>query len=74
MRRGGSAEVVVVMDDVRRAVQKPSLQYDKSGDEHYNAISAFHKSIRGCDPQVFWPNTTVAVIHTFSIQVNSKLT
>lgn len=55
VRRGSPREVVVEMDDVRRAVSRPSLQYDKTGDEHHNAISAFHKSIRGGDPQVRIP-------------------
>ncbi|HCR18645.1 MAG TPA: AAA family ATPase, partial [Candidatus Latescibacteria bacterium] len=32
------------------------LMYDKSGEEHYNLISAFHKSLRGSDPQasLYW--------------------
>ena len=28
-----------------------TVAYDADGDEHYNCISAFHKSIRGSDPQ-----------------------
>lgn len=34
---------------VKEIIQKPSLIYDKSGDEHYNLISALHKTIRGGD-------------------------
>lgn len=34
---------------VKEIIQKPSLLYDKSGDEHYNLISALHKSLRGGD-------------------------
>ena len=32
------------------------LKYDKSGEEHYNLISALHKSIRGSDPDasLYW--------------------
>ncbi len=35
--------------------EKP-LRYDKSGDQHYNIISAFHKSLRGSDPDaaLYW--------------------
>jgi len=33
------------------AVQQRVLMYDKSGEEHYNLISALHKSLRGSDPQ-----------------------
>jgi len=32
------------------SIQQRSMQYDKSGDEHYNTVSAFIKSIRGSDP------------------------
>lgn len=38
------------------AVQKKALAYDKDGEEHYNIISAFHKSLRGSDPDaaLYW--------------------
>jgi len=41
---------------VERAIQKKALQYDKSGEEHYNLISALHKSLRGSDPDaaLYW--------------------
>ena len=41
---------------IRKAVQKRMLRHDKSGDEHYNLISAFIKSIRGSDPDaaIYW--------------------
>ncbi len=41
---------------VEEAVQKKSLLYDKGGEEHYNVISAFHKSLRGSDPDaaLYW--------------------
>lgn len=32
---------------VKTAFQKTHLQYDRQGDEHYNLISALHKSVRG---------------------------
>lgn len=37
-------------------LQRRAAQYDKSGDGHYNLISAFHKSIRGSDPDaaLYW--------------------
>jgi putative ATPase len=42
--------------DLERALQKKALVYDKSGEEHYNIISAFHKSLRGSDPDaaLYW--------------------
>ena len=47
---------VIDLDDVEKAVQQKALQYDKSGEEHYNLISAFHKSLRGSDPDaaLYW--------------------
>ncbi len=43
-------------DFVVRAINKKSLFYDKGGEEHYNIISAFQKSIRGSDAQaaLYW--------------------
>ena len=41
---------------VEQALQLGPLRYDKSGEEHYNLISAFIKSLRGSDPDaaVYW--------------------
>jgi len=41
---------------VERAVQRKGLNYDRSGEEHYNLISALHKSIRNSDPDaaLYW--------------------
>ncbi len=41
---------------VEEALQKKTLLYDKAGEEHYNVISAFIKSLRGSDPDaaVYW--------------------
>jgi putative ATPase len=41
---------------VRDALQKRILLYDKSGEEHYNLISALHKSVRNSDPDaaLYW--------------------
>jgi putative ATPase len=38
------------------AMQRKALLYDKGGEEHYNIISAFHKSLRGSDPDaaLYW--------------------
>ena len=35
---------------VEQLVQKSSMRYDKDGDEHYDILSAFQKSMRGSDP------------------------
>ncbi|MEW6443590.1 MAG: replication-associated recombination protein A [bacterium] len=42
--------------DVEEALQEKALIYDKSGEEHYNLISAFIKSLRGSDPDaaLYW--------------------
>lgn len=46
----------IVPDMVREAVQKRSLLYDKTGEEHFNLISALHKSLRDSDPDagLYW--------------------
>jgi len=46
----------ITKDVVQEAVQKRILLYDKSGEEHYNLISALHKSVRNSDPDaaLYW--------------------
>lgn len=46
----------VNIDNIKDALQKTHLLYDKKGDEHYNIISALHKSMRGSDPDasLYW--------------------
>jgi len=47
---------VLTAATVARALNKKPLTYDKNGEEHYNLISALHKSMRGSDPQasIYW--------------------
>jgi putative ATPase len=46
----------ITLSIVEEAIQKKALQYDKTGEEHYNLISALHKSLRGSDPDaaLYW--------------------
>ena len=46
----------ITIKDVEKAIQKKALLYDKSGEEHFNIISALHKSLRGSDPDaaLYW--------------------
>lgn len=50
------APVVITNDSVIHLVQKNTVLYDKTGEQHYDIISAFIKSIRGSDPNgaVYW--------------------
>ena len=50
--RGATLTVEVLRDALQRRVAR----YDKSGEEHYNLISAYHKALRGSDPQgaLYW--------------------
>lgn len=41
---------VLASDHIREAVQKRALNYDRAGEQHYDTISAFIKSVRGGDP------------------------
>ncbi len=51
-----SGNRVLTISAVEEALQKKVLLYDKSGEEHYNIISALHKSLRGSDPHasLYW--------------------
>ncbi|PLX24906.1 AAA family ATPase [Candidatus Parcubacteria bacterium] len=46
----------ITTEVVKEAFQKSHLLYDKDGEEHYNIISALHKSMRGSDPDaaLYW--------------------
>lgn len=46
----------ITLDLVKQIINKPNLLYDKNGEEHYNIISALHKSMRGGDANaaVYW--------------------
>ncbi|MGI6315625.1 MAG: replication-associated recombination protein A [Christensenellales bacterium] len=48
--------IVVTREVVEQCISRKSLLYDKNGEEHYNLISALHKSIRNSDPDaaVYW--------------------
>ncbi len=50
------ADKEINIDDVEKAIEKKSLLYDKAGEEHFNLISAFIKSLRGSDPDaaIYW--------------------
>lgn len=52
----GTDDVVITNDLVQEQLQKNIARYDKSGEQHYDIISAFIKSLRGSDPNaaVYW--------------------
>ena len=49
-------EIIISKTVLENVVQKKNVVYDKAGEEHYNVISAFIKSIRGSDPDaaLYW--------------------
>jgi len=51
-----SDDVEITNELVLKSVQKNTIQYDKTGEQHYDIVSAFIKSIRGSDPNaaVYW--------------------
>jgi putative ATPase len=55
-RSGAPPSAEITDDIVRDALQKRTLLYDKAGEEHYNLISALHKSVRNSDPDaaLYW--------------------
>jgi putative ATPase len=52
----GSSKRHITVEDVRKALARRHLRYDKSGEEHFNLISALHKSLRDSDPHagLYW--------------------
>jgi putative ATPase len=51
-----SLSKIITLDIIKESFQKPHLLYDKDGEEHYNIISALHKSMRGSDANaaLYW--------------------
>jgi len=54
--RGEDGKTTVTTEIIEQCVNRKSLLYDKNGEEHYNLISALHKSMRNSDPDaaVYW--------------------
>ncbi len=53
---GGRQSAVISTEDVSEALQRRIVRYDKAGDQHYDVVSAFIKSLRGSDPDaaIYW--------------------
>ena len=51
-----NGKIVITKEILEQCTSKKSLLYDKNGEEHYNLISALHKSMRNSDPDaaVYW--------------------
>jgi putative ATPase len=56
LRKESDCTPILTTADLESALQKKILQYDKAGEEHYNLISALHKSLRNSDPDasLYW--------------------
>ena len=48
--RGADGKIHLTTEVIRECIQKKAVRYDKKGDNHYDTISAFIKSMRGSDP------------------------
>ena len=48
--RGANGQIAVTLSVASECIQKRVVRYDKSGDNHYDTVSAFIKSMRGSDP------------------------
>jgi putative ATPase len=51
-----AGEITIDLETAQECIQQKAVQYDKDGDNHYDTISAFIKSIRGSDPDaaLYW--------------------
>lgn len=54
--REGEGKAAIDLETMKELLQRSAVHYDKSGEEHFNLISALHKSIRGSDPDaaLYW--------------------
>jgi len=48
--RSGDGRIHITLDVAQECIQKRAVRYDKTGDNHYDTVSAFIKSMRGSDP------------------------
>jgi putative ATPase len=55
--------LLITDEKVKEVMQTKQIVYDKAGEEHYNIISAFIKSMRGSDP-----NAAVYYLARYSVQ------
>ncbi|XP_064611187.1 ATPase WRNIP1-like [Liolophura sinensis] len=53
---GGSGREVITVEQIKESLQRSHILYDKTGEEHYNCMSALQKSIRGSDANaaLYW--------------------
>jgi putative ATPase len=58
----GRERTAISMDEIEEALQRRIVRYDKKGDQHYDVISAFIKSMRGSDPDaaMYWLTTMLS--------------
>ncbi len=58
----GRDDAEIGLDVIEEALQRRIVRYDKAGDQHYDVISAFIKSLRGSDPDAaaYWLQTMIA--------------
>ena len=56
MKSDGDDANIITVTDIEKAAQRRMLRYDRAGEEHFNIISAIHKSMRGSDPDaaLYW--------------------
>ena len=47
---GDDGAITVALDTARQLAQRSAMRYDREGDEHYDIVSAYQKSMRGSDP------------------------
>ena len=56
IKKKKSGKGLITAKDIEKASQRKMLRYDRAGEEHFNIISAIHKSMRGSDPDaaLYW--------------------
>lgn len=56
LNNSSQSNIIITQSEIENVLQQKNIIYDKAGEEHYNLISAFIKSIRGSDPDaaLYW--------------------
>ena len=74
--RSGDGKIHITIDVASECIQKRVVRYDKTGDNHYDTISAFIKSMRGSDPDAavyYLAKMLYAATHFYGVCSKCKL-
>ena len=71
--RSGDGQIHVTLEVAQECIQKRMARYDKDGDQHYDTISAFIKSMRGSDPDAAVADPMAIVVAASAAQAVERI-